>query len=155
MLQDQKNHETLCVQKYHHYAGEVQDPQLKQLFNTLAGKEQQHYNTIEQILNGQVPSMSAGGQQAGGQAAGGQQASAGSQYAQSSKSSQAANSSDAFFCQDMLSTEKFVSGTYDTTIFECTDPMIRQSLNHIQKEEQQHGEQIFQYMQSKGMYNVK
>ena len=50
-------------------------------------------------------------------------------------------------------TEKYVSGTYDTSIFEFRDANIRQALNHIQKEEQQHGEDIFNYMQSKGMYN--
>lgn len=52
-------------------------------------------------------------------------------------------------------TEKYVSGTYDTTIFECRDKTLRDTLNHIQKEEQQHGEGVFNYMQSKGMYNVK
>ena len=56
---------------------------------------------------------------------------------------------------DMLSTEKFVSGAYDTAIFECKDIAVRQVLNHIQKEEQEHGESIFKYMQSRGMYTVK
>ena len=56
-------------------------------------------------------------------------------------------------CTDMLSTEKFVSGAYDTAIFECVDPNVRQTLNHIQKEEQEHGEQIFNYMKCNGMYN--
>jgi spore coat protein CotF len=55
----------------------------------------------------------------------------------------------------MLTTEKYVSGTYDTTIFEFTNSQARQVLNHIQKEEQQHGEGIFNYMQSHGMYNPK
>jgi spore coat protein CotF len=50
-------------------------------------------------------------------------------------------------------TEKYVSGTYDTAIFEFTNTAMRQALNHIQKEEQQHGEGIFNYMQSRGMYN--
>jgi spore coat protein CotF len=36
-----------------------------------------------------------------------------------------------------------------------TDANIRQALNHIQKEEQQHGEGIFNYMQSKGYYQPK
>ncbi|MGI5876738.1 MAG: spore coat protein, partial [Dethiobacteria bacterium] len=63
------------------------------------------------------------------------------------------NQEDAALCTDMLMTEKYVSGTYDTAIFEFTDPGARQVLNHIQKEEQQHGEGIFNYMQSNGMYN--
>ncbi len=52
-------------------------------------------------------------------------------------------------------TEKYVSSTYDTAIFEQADSNVRQVLNHIQKEEQGHGEGIFKYMQSKGMYNRK
>ena len=49
-------------------------------------------------------------------------------------------------------TEKYVSGTYDTAIFEFVDTRVRDLLNHIQKEEQQHGEAVFLYMQSKGLY---
>ena len=58
-------------------------------------------------------------------------------------------------CIDMLNTEKYVSGTYDIAIFEFKDPKVRDVLNHIQKEEQKHGEAIFAYMQSKGMYSVQ
>ena len=47
---------------------------------------------------------------------------------------------------------KYVSGTYDTAIFEFKDTQVRDVLNHIQKEEQKHGEAIFKYMESKGMY---
>ena len=52
-------------------------------------------------------------------------------------------------------TEKYVSGTYDTAIFEFRDTNARDLLNHIQKEEQKHGEAVFQYMQSKGLYQVQ
>ena len=64
-----------------------------------------------------------------------------------------ANQQDAALCNDLLMTEKYVSNTYDTSIFEFTDTNVRQVLNHIQKEEQQHGDGIFQYMQNNGMYN--
>jgi spore coat protein CotF len=65
------------------------------------------------------------------------------------------NMSDADLCKDMLMTEKYVSGAYNTAIFEFQDTRARDVLNHIQKEEQKHGEAIFQYMQSKGLYNVQ
>lgn len=65
------------------------------------------------------------------------------------------NQEDAKLCKDMLMTEKYVSGAYDTAVFEFRDTNVRQVLNHIQKEEQQHGEGIFQYMQSQGMYQVQ
>jgi spore coat protein CotF len=149
LLEDQKKHEELCVQKYSSYANQAQDPQLKQLFQQYASQEQQHLNTVNQMLGGQVPNL---------QHQQGQQNQQNKQMQQSTTMSglgAAQNNPDASLCQDMLTTEKYVSGTYDTTIFEFTNSQARQVLNHIQKEEQQHGEGIFNYMQSHGMYNPK
>lgn len=56
-------------------------------------------------------------------------------------------------CTDLLSTEKHVSSVYNICVFEFRDTNIRDTLNHIQKEEQQHGEQIYNYMSQNGMYN--
>ena len=64
-----------------------------------------------------------------------------------------ATANEASMLNDMLMTEKYVSGTYDTAIFESASPQIRQALQHIQKDEQKHGEGIFRYMQQHGMYN--
>ena len=148
LLQDQQNHEKVCIQKYQAYAQQATDPQLKQLLTSYASQEQTHLDTITQMLNGQVPAMSSQQNQQG------QQSSAQSST-QSSQSQQGATNSqsDSALCNDMLMTEKFVSGAYDTAIFEFKDPAMRQALNHIQKEEQDHGQGLFQYMQSKGMYN--
>lgn len=156
LLQDQQNHEQLCIQKYNKYANETQCSQLKQLFQTLGSHEQQHYDTITQILSGQVPSMNQG-QQAQGQ--GQQNQTMQAQQKMSGLQSQASttgyNQNDATMANDMLTTEKYISGTYDTSIFECRDANVRQALNHIQKEEQNHGEDLFNYMQSHGMYNTQ
>jgi spore coat protein CotF len=151
LLQDQQNHEKICIQKYSNYANQAQDTQLKQLFTSLEQQEQQHLNTINQVLSGQVPNMSS--QQQSPQNS--TQSQASSQTTSSSTQGATANQSDASLCTDMLMTEKYVSGAYDTAIFEFTDTNVRQALNHIQKEEQQHGESIYQYMQSNGMYNVQ
>lgn len=147
LLQDQQHHEQLCIQKYNKYANEAQDTQLRQLFQMHASHEQQHYDTINQIISGQAPSMNQG-QQAQGQ---GQP----NQGLQAQANSGTFNQTDADLANDMLTTEKYISGTYDTTIFEFRDSNIRQALNHIQKEEQQHGEDLFNYMQAHGMYNVQ
>ena len=140
LLEDQKKHEQLCIQKYQSYASQTQDPQLQQLFRSHALQEQEHLNTINQLLNGQIPSIS-------------QQNSSQPQYQQMSQQQGAGNQADAYLCNDLLSTEKYVSSTYDTAIFEFTNPQVRQILNHLQNEEQKHGEEIFLYMQSHGMYN--
>lgn len=149
LLMDQRTHEETCVDKYAKYANQAQDAQLKQLFNSYSTQEQEHLNTINQILSGQLPSV--GGQQNQGQ----QQMTGGTQAPMTSAVQGNHNQEDAKLCKDMLMTEKFVSGAYDTAVFEFRDSNIRQVLNHIQKEEQQHGEGIFQYMQSQGMYQVQ
>ncbi|WP_125153042.1 DUF892 family protein [Clostridium rectalis] len=140
LLKDLKSHEEQCIEKYNNYAGKASDPQLKQLFNFHAQQEQQHLNTINTILSGQLPNMNSN-------------ASGNNQKPTNFSNSNANSPEDAYLCKDLLMTEKYVSGAYDTSIFEFTNSNIRQSLNHIQKEEQQHGEDIFKYMESKGMYN--
>lgn len=146
LLEDQKSHEEICVQKYSNYANMASDAQLKEMFQNHANIEQQHLNTVNQLLSGRVPDMNAqaGGGGANQQMPGNLQA-GGSFYAN--------QGTDKDLCNDMLMTEKYVSGTYDTAIFEFKDPQVRDVLNHIQKEEQKHGEAIFKYMESKGMYN--
>ncbi|MEW6540832.1 MAG: spore coat protein [Bacillota bacterium] len=152
LLQDQKSHEEICIQKYTNYAQEAQDPELKQLFADYAEQERQHLNTINQMLNGEVPNLQQGRQSRQQQL---QQQKQFVQFRDQPVPMQGAtaNEKDAALCNDLLMTEKYVSGTYDTAIFEFTNTAMRQALNHIQKEEQQHGEGIFNYMQSRGMYN--
>lgn len=149
LLEDQKSHEELCIKKYSNYASQASDSELKTLFTTLASNEQQHYNTIDQILKGQVPPASTW------------QQSQASQTSQPKPTMQASgqgtglvNQPDMDLCQDMLGTEKYVSSSYNTAIFEFRDHNIRAALNHIQKEEQEHGEKIYNYMAQKGGYSV-
>lgn len=163
LLEDQKSHEQICIEKYTNYANETKDAQLKQIFNSNGQIERSHLNSINQLLNGQIPQM--GQQQQQGQNSAQQQNQSFGQQTMTNQTSNlnntnntqssAANLSDADMCTDLLMTEKYVSGAYDTAIFEFRDPRVRDVLNHIQKEEQKHGEAIFQYMQSKGMYNVQ
>jgi spore coat protein CotF len=138
------------------------DPELKSIFQQNGQKEQEHYNTLDQLLKGQVPSMSqSSSQQSGGQQSGSQQSSSqmqmksGGQQTFQSQGNTNYSNSDKDLCTDMLMTEKYVSGAYNTAIFEFRDPQVRSILNHIQKEEQQHGEAIFKYMEKKGMYQMK
>jgi spore coat protein CotF len=145
-LQDMLHHEELCITKYANYAQQAQDPPLQQLFREYGSHEQQHHSSITQLLQGQQPNMSSGQQ--------GQQFQS-TPGAQVRGRSGLSNQPDAQLCQDALTTEKFVSGAYDTAIFESANPAVRQTLQHIQKEEQQHGEGIFNYMNQHGMYNIQ
>lgn len=145
LLNDLKSHEELCIKKYTKYANESSDRVLKQLFTQLAQDEQTHLNTINQILSGQNPSM--GQSQSQGQSSG--------QGQTMNFKSQNANQADFDLCKDLLQTEKYVSSTYNTAIFEFNDSNIRQTLNHIQKEEQQHGEKIYNYLKQNGGYQAQ
>jgi spore coat protein CotF len=149
LLEDQKSHEQICIEKYTNYANQTKDSQLKQIFNANGQAERTHLDSINQLLNGKIPQMNQ--QQNQVQNAGNQGSNANLNNSQSG----CVNLSDAAMCTDLLMTEKHVSGTYDTTIFEFRDTRARDLLNHIQKEEQKHGEAIFKYMESKGMYNVQ
>lgn len=153
LLEDAKTHEENCIKKYSNYESIACDAQLKSVFRANGQKEQEHLQTINQLLNGEVPSMNQGSQQQSGQSGQTAQSQQSSIDMQSSGSSPF-KASDKELCTDMLITEKYVSGAYDTSIFEFKDAQVRDVLNHIQKEEQKHGEAIFAYMQSKGMYTL-
>lgn len=143
LLKDMKNTEKLCIDKYTKAAEEAFDPQLKQLCIHISQIEQGHYNTLTAIENGQTPPSSEGGQQS-------QQIVFTEHYGPSDNEEK---KHDSFLANDLLTTEKHASHMYDTCIFEFKDDNIRQQINHIQKEEQEHGKQLYDYMQKNSMYN--
>ena len=143
LLQDLKTSEEICIEKYGQYAQKAEDQALADLFLTIRSKEEEHLKTIDQLMQGTVPMM-AGGQQ--------NQQNGQSSQPGSGKAAQKSNSkSDEYLLKDALDTEKHVSSVYDTCIFEFTDPGARQVLNHIQKEEQEHGQMLYDYMACHGM----
>ncbi len=156
LLEDQKNHEQICIAKYTNYAAQAKDGQLKQIFDANAQSEREHLSSINQLISGQVPQMNQG---KGASQASGSQASAAMNNTPTAgmKNAQAGAGmvSDKDMCTDMLMTEKYVSGAYDTSIFEFQNTNVRDVLSHIQKEEQKHGEAISQYMQKQGLYTVQ
>ncbi len=142
LLQDLKTQEQLCIEKYRKHASEACDEQLKELFSSIGQTEQTHLDSLNQMLGGTVPSTSSGG---------------GQQQQQNkptpSRCDENEKQFDAYLCQDALSMEKHVSSAYNTSIFEFKDAQARDLLNHIQKEEQQHGKRIYDYMAVNNMYS--
>ena len=143
LLSDLKSQEKLCVEKYTKYASNALDPQLKELFTSIANVEQQHLNTICGIEQGTVPSQNSGSSQT-------VKSTFTSNYGMGDTPDKQA---DCYLCSDLLADEKHVSGLYNTCIFEFKDTNIRDALNHIQKEEQQHGKAIYDYMSTNNMYS--
>lgn len=140
LLKDLKNQEKLCADKYTKNAQEANDAQLKQLFEQLAQIENQHYEQLTQIENGSAPQPGGNSQQ---------QPTFTDAY---SMADSPEKQQDCFLCSDLLTAEKHASHLYDTCIFEFKDESVRNTLNHIQKEEQNHGKMIYDYMQANNMY---
>ena len=142
LLCDLKDSEKLCIDKYTRHASAAHDPQLKNLFSTLASDERKHLDTLTQIEGGTVPTQSGGASSA--------MPTFTATYSANDTSTDAKD--DAYLCTDLLSGEKHVSHLYDTCIFEFKDEGVREILAGIQKREQMHGKMIYDYMQTNGMY---
>lgn len=146
ILEDGKHQEDVCVKKYQSFANQAKDPNLKQLLNKLASEEQHHYNIINELLQGKKPNLTHSDQSMSNDQ---------TPAIFTANNMSFNNPEDALLCSDLLATEKYVSGFYDTGVFESANKEVREALQHIQKEEQRHGEELFNYMHTHGMYNVK
>ena len=141
LIKDLKGQEQLCIDKYKKHAECAHDPQLKALFNELSGVEQSHYQMLSDIESGRVPATGNGG-------------GASSQFTATYTAVETPEKkADAYLCSDLLSTEKHVSALYNTCVFEFERPELRQVLGQIQRDEQVHGEKIYQYMKTNAMYS--
>lgn len=141
LLKDLKDSEQLCIDKYTKHASAAHDPQLKNLFSTLAQDERKHLDTLSQIESGTVPTQSG---------ADNTMPTFTATYGVGDSSTEAKD--DAYLCTDLLCGEKQVSHLYDTCIFEFNDEGVREVLAGIQKREQMHGKMIYDYMKANGMY---
>ena len=142
LLKDLKTQEEVCIEKYGMYAERACDPALKTLFENIRNTERTHLETICKIMNGTEVSMPSPAPSAASAVP----------ACTPSTCSPDSKKADAYLCQDALSMEKHVSSLYDTSIFEFNSPTLRDTLNHIQKEEQNHGESLYKYMSCNGCY---
>lgn len=58
LLQDQKSHEEICIEKYGLYSQQAKDDNLKQMLKGIEQAEKTHLDTINQLLAGTIPQMS-------------------------------------------------------------------------------------------------
>lgn len=141
LLKDMKDQEKLCIEKYSKHAACACDGQLKTLFTQLAAAEKQHLGYLDKIGEGTVPQVATGS------------AILPSSFSPCYGAAETPQKqSDCFLCSDLLAGEKHVSSLYDTCIFEFRDEGVRNALNTIQKQEQNHGKTIYDYMSVNGMY---
>ncbi len=142
LLKDLKSQEQLCIDKYTYSETQACDPALKNIFSTIKSTEQNHLATINRILGGEevkMPTQSPEAQKV---------------QCQPSSCSMENKKHDEYLCKDALATEKHVSSLYNVSIFEFSSPTLRDTLAHIQKEEQNHGETLYSYMSVNNMYGA-
>ena len=141
ILKDLKSQEQLCIEKYAKYAEAACDASLKEIFNSIRVAETTHLETINRILGGEEVVMPSAAPSATSEKYNGSP----------SGCSEDSKKADAYLCRDALSMEKHVSSVYNTGVFEFSSPVLRDTLAHIQKEEQNHGEKLYSYLAASGM----
>ena len=142
ILNDLKTQEQLCIIKYTKYESEAHDPALKEIFASIKSTEANHLATVERIIRGEEVTMPSAPKSAK------EDKYTGACYSGTKEE----KDQDAYLCRDALSMEKHVSNVYNIGVFEFNSPVLRDTLAHIQKEEQNHGEKLYSYMSACSMY---
>ena len=141
-IEDLRTQEQSCVEKYHRYGQQAKDPVLKDLFDRLEKEEQHHYDSLGQVLKGQVSQCNVND-------------SDGASYQPKATYETMTNSedkkNDCFLATDCIGTEKMVSGEYNSNVFVFEDSNLRKLLADIQVEEQNHAEMLYKYKTVNGM----
>ena len=136
VIQDLQTQEKSCVEKYGKYAEAARDPELKSLFQSIQKQEEEHYQSLSQVLSGNLPDCDCNDTQ-------------GRDYAPKASYSTMTNPEskqhDAFLATDCIGTEKLVSGEYNTNVFNFGETGLRKLLADIQIEEQNHAEMLYKY----------
>ncbi len=137
LIEDLRDQEELCVEKYTNNEQSAKDTVLKELFGSIKKEEQKHYDSLEQLLNGTVPNVNSNDKAAG------KDYNPAATYIGSFN--QADRDHDKFLCTDAISTEKYVASAYNYDLFQFGNSDVRRLLNDIQTEEQNHAEKIYKY----------
>ncbi|MCH5153964.1 MAG: ferritin-like domain-containing protein [Clostridiales bacterium] len=134
LITELKNQEQLCVQKYDFYANQAKDPELKKLFKRILKVEQNHYDMLNALTTGTVPAIKS------------RKPSAVAYNPQGTYTGDStAKEFDKFLCTDIIATEKYVATAYNNDLFYFASPEVRNVLNAIMTDEQNHAEMIWLY----------
>jgi rubrerythrin len=139
---DLQTQEKSCIEKYKKYAGEAHDSELKNLFETLQRKEQQHYNSLQKVLDGDVLGCNCNDSD-------GEDYEPKATYDKLDDSEE--KKSDCFLATDCIASEKLVSSEYNSDVFAFANSKLRKLLADIQIEEQNHAEMLWKYKTANGM----
>ena len=140
LVTELKNQEQLCIQKYDFYAKQASDPELKKLFKTLLKQEQTHYDMLQSLIDGTIPQITNRKPLA-----------VDFEPEKTHNGSKEELEFDKFLCTDLITTEKYVATDYNNDLFYFVSPEVRNVLNAIMTDEQNHAEMIWKYKQANKM----
>ena len=134
LVTELKGQEELCVQKYNFYAAQAKDPELKSLFKKILKHEQNHFDMLDALTKGTVPTIKTKTPLA-------------VKYEPkcTHNGDQASKEFDKFLCTDIIATEKYVATAYNDDLFYFASTDVRNVLNAIMTDEQNHAEMIWKY----------
>lgn len=142
VIKELQTQEKNCVEKYRRYKEQAKDIELKNLFGRISELEQKHYDTLEKVLDGEIPDCDCND-------------SNGKDYQPMATYSMEDNSedkkTDCFLVTDCIGTEKMVSSEYNSKVFRFANTALRKLLADIQIEEQNHAEMLYKYKTINGM----
>ena len=141
LRKDLQSDAKMCAEKYQRAAQQACDPVLKDMFSQIAQSEEGHFQAITQMMGGTVP-----------QPRGVEAQRKMTPQELRSKADAAGMQKDQYLLSDLLATEKFTAGVYNSSVFEFGDEQARQVLSGIQQQEQHHGKRLSDYMQANNMY---
>lgn len=141
-IKDLQTQEQSCVEKYERYSKEAKDPVLRDLFQDLSRKENEHFQSLGQVLNGTIPECDCNDDE-------------GRNYQPKATYTELGDTQDkqhdCFLATDCIGTEKMVSSEYNSNVFKFAESDLRKLLADIQIEEQNHAEMLYKYKTVNGM----
>ncbi len=140
LVTELKAQEQLCIQKYDFYSKQATDPELKKLFKTLLKHEQAHYDMLQSLTDGKIPEIKNR-----------KPLSLNFEPQKTHSGKKEDLEFDKFLCTDLITTEKYVATDSNNDLFYFVSPEVRNVLNAIMTDEQNHAEMIWKYKQANKM----
>lgn len=147
ILKELITYETLCAEKYQKYSYEAEHKELKSLFQQICQIEKNHCDLLIQMNNGILTYNSYNNVLIGSPKV--------LTVEFGVEISPNTSKEDRFLCLDALATEKYMSFNYDKNIFDFKEDDVRNLFSRLQREEQEHGKKIIDYMYQNGMHAIK
>lgn len=125
------------IKRYDFCENKTPDPRLKALIAMLREQDEEHYKMLAQLEQDIIPMVERNERE---------------NHLKVPEGKGKGTTIDARYCTDLFEGEKSLSSEIDQAIFKIRDSAVRNVLNYIQKQQQEHGRLLGQYMDEELMY---